>query len=377
MICGKILTPNTMSNFFYFPGKETLPNVPIRTINDLPTELLTRILTYFQDDISSLKQFSLISRPFLSVCQKYLLPPTIQVPPRTINDLPTELLTDILAYFQDDLSSLKTFSLISRPFLSVCRKYLFTTLRLNSFGSSFDSQCDSWMTILNNSIDLSSLQILELGPPILRLPSHAYSNHWNQLMERKVPSIHDQRVQTIIQRALNPHIVILRFEFQSWKDLSVTFQEAFIELVQRETVTSLSLEYAVDFPMAGLSRCRYLRELSLISFNISESVVGPGLFEDEVSGGSKGYLESLTLFASDECVETMINVLSSSQSLLDLTQLRRLSINSTGEDGRLAMKKIPLIARCITILELRVGGKNGMYLFFTIHYPPFFSIKKE
>lgn len=295
------------------------------------------------------------------------------IPPlRTINDLPVELLTRILEYFEDDLNSLKTFSLISRPFLFICRKYLFATLRLNSLGSSFNHQCDTWISLLNHSPDLlSSLRILELGPPIFRLHSRdpiACSRHWVQTMERRVPSIHDQRMQTIMKHALNPQTVIIRFEFQDWKHFSPTFQESIIELIQRETVSSLSLDDVVDFPMVELSRCRHLRELSLISFNACESADSPGLPGDEVTEGSKGYLESLTLFASDQCIKTMINALSSPQSLLDLTELRRLSINSTGSDGRFAMNNIPLVARCITTLELRVGGQNGMYPLM-IHYP--------
>jgi hypothetical protein len=212
---------------------------------------------------------------------------------------------------------------------------------------------------------VASLQILELGPAVFRFHTHdkVYSDHWIQIIDQKVPSIHDSRVQTIIRHALNPQILILRFEFQTWKHFSQTFQDAVTELIQRKTVSSLSLEDVIDFPMVALSRSRYLRELSLISFNICESAEGPGVSdsEDEVLERSKGYLESLTLFASDQCIESLINVLSSSRSLLDLTRLQRLSINSTGSDGRLAMKKIPLIARCITTLELRVGGQNGMY----------------
>ena len=305
--------------------------------------------------------------------------PLAILPIRTINDLPAELLTQILEYFHDDINSLKNFSLISRPFLPLCRKRLFPTLRLNSLGASFSHQCDTWMSFLNNSTDLlSSCRIVELGPPIFRLRSRdpqACSDHWNHVLEQRVPSIHDPRVQTIIRHALNPQTLLLRFEFQAWKNSSRTFQETIIKLIQRETVSSLSLEDALDFPMVALRGCRHLRELSLISFNICESVEGRELSQDEdsgVSGVSKGYLESLTLFASDQCIEHMINVLSSPQSLLHLTKLQRLSINSTGLDGRLALKKIPLIARCITTLELRVGGQNGMCSL-TIHYPlPFF-----
>ena len=299
---------------------------------------------------------------------------------RTINDLPTEVLTHILEYFQDDINSLEKFSLISRPFLIICRKFLFSTLRLNSLGSSFNYQCDKWMSILNYSTDfIASLQILELGPPIFRLHScdrKASSDHWIEIVNQRVPSIHDSRVQTIIRHALNPRTLILRFEFQAWKNFSLTFQEAVTELIQRGTVSSLSLEDVVDFPMVALSGCRYLRDLSLISSNICESIEDPELPQDAVLGGTKGSLESLTLFASDQCVENLISVLSSPQSLLDLTNLQRLSVNATGSDGRYAMRKIPLIARHITTLELRVGDQNGMYLL-TIHYPLSFSLLEK
>ena len=297
-------------------------------------------------------------------------PPAL-FPTRTINDLPTEILARILEHFQDDLGSLKTFALISRPFLFICRKHIFSTLRLTSLGSSFNYQCDRWMSLLNHSTDfVASLRILELGPAVFRYHTRdkVYSDHWIQIVDQRVPSIHDSRVQTIIQHALNPQTLILRFEFQAWKNFSPTFQDTVIELIQRGTVSSLSLEDVVDFPMVALSGCRYLRELSLISFHIFEPVEGPGSSDDEALEESKGYLETLTLFASDQCVENLISVLSFPRSLLDLTKLRRLSINLTGSDGRLAIKKIPLVARGITTLELRMGGQNGMYLL-TIYYP--------
>ena len=301
----------------------------------------------------------------------YLDPPDQETPlpihsARTINDLPTEILARILEYFQDDFSSLKTFSLISRPFLSVCRRHLFSTLRLNSLGSSFNYQCDRWMTLLNNSPDfVASLRILELGPAVFRYHTRdkVYSDHWIQIVDQRVPSIHDSRVQSIIRHALNPQILILRFEFQSWKNFSPTFQDTVTEVIQRGTVSSLSLEDVVDFPIVALSGCRYLRELSLISFHIFEPLEGPGSSEDEALEESKGYLESLTLFASDQYVKNLINVLSFPRSLLDLTKLRRLSINLTGSDGRLAIKNVPLVARGITTLELRIDCQSCKYHF--------------
>ena len=189
-------------------------------------------------------------------------------------------------------------------------------------------------------------------------------------MDQRVPSIHDS-VQSIIRHALNPQILILRFEFQSWKKFSPTFQDTVTELIQRGTVSSLSLE-EVDFPIVALSGCRYLRELSLISFHIFEPLEGLGSSEDEALEESKGYLESLTLFASDQYVKNLINVLSFPRSLLDLTKLRRLSINLTGSDGRLAIKNIPLVARGITTLKLRIDCQSCKY-----HFKHFIVLSKK
>ena len=351
------------------PGQEQETPLPIlpspaRTINDLPTDGSIYL------DLP-LQETPLAIRP---ACTINDLPTGKSI---YLDLLPTEILDRILEYFQDDLSSLKTFSLISRPFLSICRKRLFSTLclnsstlRLNSLGSSFDYQCDRWMFFVKYSTEfMASLRILELGPAVLRYHTRdkVYSDHWIQIVDQGVPSIHDQRVQTIIQHALNPQTLILRFEFQAWKNFLPTFQNTVIELIQRGTVSSLSLEDVVDFPIVALSGCRYLRELSLVSFHISDPDEGPGSSGDEVLEETKGYLESLTLFASDQYVKKLINVLSLPCSLLDLTKLRRLSINLTGSDGRLAIENIPLVARGITNLELR-SGENGMYPL-TIYYP--------
>ena len=65
----------------------------------------------------------------------------------------------------------------------------------------------------------------------------------------------------------------------------------------------------------------------------------------------------------------MINVLSFPRSLLDLTKLRRLSINLTGPDGRLAIKNIPLVARGITTLELPIDCQSGKYHYLNIYCP--------
>ena len=227
------------------------------------------------------------------------------------------------------------------------------------------------MSLLNHSPDfVESLRILELGPAVFRYQTRdkVYSDHWIQIVDQRVPSIHDSRVQTIIRHALYPQTLILRFEFQSWKNFLPIFQDTFTELIQRGTVSSLSLEDVVDFPMEALTGCRYLRELSLISLHILEPVEGSESSEDEALEESKGYLESLMLYASDQYVKNLINVLSFPRSLLDLTKLRRLSINLTGSDGRLAIKNIPLVARGITTLELRISGQNGKYLL-TIYYP--------
>ncbi|KAF8150157.1 hypothetical protein B0H34DRAFT_732807 [Crassisporium funariophilum] len=289
----------------------------------------------------------------------------------TINDLPLELITQIIGHYRTDRDSLKAFSLVSRAFLSICRMYLFDRLRINSIDPSFSFRCALWSDLSTRSPEiLSHLRVLELGPPIFRLRARdplLSSDHWSAVMERGVPSIHDTRIQSIMDGAVNAHSVTLRFEFQNWHSFSPAFQRVVINLIQRESVSSLSLEDVVDFPMHALSNCRYLKHLSLIQVNDSGHLdLGQYPISYHVPGdfpvaSSKGWLESLTLFASDGCVDSFVRNLSDPGSILDLTRLKRLSVNATGTDGRVALSKVPLIAQSITTLELRVSDGKGKY----------------
>ncbi|KDR68561.1 hypothetical protein GALMADRAFT_146218 [Galerina marginata CBS 339.88] len=280
----------------------------------------------------------------------------------SLDQLPLELVTLIVDTFRDDREFLKTISLVSRPFLNACRTHLFTTLRIHSLNPSFNYKCSAWSKFLRTSSALLPyLRVLELGPPIFRLRARnpaLCSKHWTATLRRGLPSIHDDRIEFIMAGATNVHTVTLRFEFQSWRNFSLSFQRTVINLVRRESVSSISIEDAVDFPLHALGICRRLRDLSLISVNRREQLnieEGP---IDRQGHARRGHLQSLTLFASDECVEHLVRILTSPRSTLDLSRLQMLSVNTTGTDGRNALKRIPASARSITTLELRLSDQK-------------------
>ncbi|CAA7269448.1 unnamed protein product [Cyclocybe aegerita] len=293
--------------------------------------------------------------------------------PMSLNDLPLELVNIIVDHFSDDVKALKTLALISRPFLSTCRTHLFTSLRLNTLHPSFSYKCVSWTKILQRSSEiLPYIRVLELGPPVFRLRARdpkLSSEHWNGVHNSGLPSIHDDRVQAIMKGAVNAQNVTLRFEFQTWNRFSATFQQCVLDLVRRDSISTLSLEDAVALPLHKLRTCRRLRNLSLISISNPQEFHSDDDMEPDHN--TRGHLESLTLYVSDECVEPLFG---SPASPLDVSNLQRLAVNTTGSDGRKALEIIPSIAQSITILELRVDDGKGYDLCSLDNFPALSSL---
>ncbi|KAF8910479.1 hypothetical protein CPB84DRAFT_1763787 [Gymnopilus junonius] len=265
--------------------------------------------------------------------------------------LPLELISIIVDEFKEDKQSLKTISLVSPPFLNACRTHLFTVLRINTLNPSFDYKCGAWDSFLRRSSALLPyIRVLELGPPVFRLGSrdHALcSSHWTSVLNRGLPSIHDERIQFIMAGVTNVQTVTLRFEFQSWRSFSPDFQGAVLDLIKRESVSSLSIEDVVDFPFQSFGDCRRLRDLSLIS------VVAPQQQSNEIQHKRgpidyRGHLDSLTAIASDQCIASLVDVLSRPSSSLDLSC----------SDGRNALSKVPVYTASITTLELRLNSEK-------------------
>lgn len=283
--------------------------------------------------------------------------------------LPIEIIILIVDEFQDNLDALKTVSLVSRSFLSASRLHLFRILRMNDIHSSFDYKRHFWSKLVQHSPNiLSNIRKLELGPPIFRLHARdplnkTVSLHWATVMANSIPSIHNDNIQFLMENTSCVEELTLRFEFQSWKRFSPSFQETVEKMLARGTLISLNIEDILDFPPHILRRCSRLRHLSLIAVNVAaEPDIKDGTESIAVVGQERlTYLESLTLILSDEGLNTLIQSLSSPTSCLDITRLQRLSLNIIGTDGRNALRMIPRSASSITRLELRVCDNKGMY----------------
>jgi len=277
--------------------------------------------------------------------------------------LPLELLSLVVDFLRDDKESLKSMSLASRTFLSLCRAQLFHTIRLNSLKPSFDAKCASWAALLDKSTEvLSFLRTLELGPSISCLHDRdwvLYDRHWDHVQSKGVPSIHTGLVQLLLLSAVNAQSITLRFEYQLWKSFSNFFKQALTNFLCCKSITVLSLEDLVGFPLDILGSCRHLEDLSLVSITTPEPFDARIALPVNPDPKFKSYLTSLTLFNSEDCVEPLIQALSHPRSNLCLSLLQRLSVNLTGSDGVVAMRKLPPIMQSISTLELRTDGVHG------------------
>lgn len=285
----------------------------------------------------------------------------------SFQDLPLELIHLVVDHFYDDTRSLKPISLVSRLCLAACRTHLFKILRMNTLNPSFNYKCTFWKAFLGrSSAVLPYIKELELGPPVFQLRArdlNMCAKHWADVMGSGLPSIHNECVELILLGAIHVQKVTLRFEYQSWLNFSPSFQRAIVDLIGRTSLSSLSIEDIVAFPIGILSSCRRLCDLSLISVESSPSECDPIQWPNSVNlkkNIRKGHLQSLTLFASDGCITSLERVLSAPDSGLAVSNLQRLAVNMTGSDGQLALMELSHSATSITTLELRLSDHNGM-----------------
>ncbi|KAF8175843.1 hypothetical protein BJ912DRAFT_1147003 [Pholiota molesta] len=271
----------------------------------------------------------------------------------SINTFPQELISLIMDYLSDDRESLKAASLVSPVFLPTCQSHLFKHLCMTSFNPVFDYQYSAWADILRCSPDLLHyVKILEIGPPLLR--SRAL---WTTYFLDEIPSedtlhplINDPRLESILAGIIHPVSVTLRFQLFQWRNILPSLQKEINRLIYHELLTSLSLEDVNDFPLDFLQDCRNLLHLSLIAV----CPLHPEIVVEHSPCNNKGFLDTLTLMTSDQCIEALISTLSASRSRLCLSRLRTLSINISLGNGADILRIISRAAPKVASISLRV-----------------------
>lgn len=289
-------------------------------------------------------------------------------------DIPLEILFIILRNFRGDPRTLKTLALVSRPFLLIARGFLFARIKLATLNPHFSRHASRLARLFSHEPALCySIRELELGPAVLRMSSDPVSafhtSHWAAVHGQRLPSIHDYRVQFIMENAVNVRSLTLRFEYQDWHNLSPAFQDSVTRLVTRDSIVTLRIEDVINFPLHIISKSRSIRHLSLGFVAQHPAPLTRAAWDQNnwttQSHGSThrvtslkntgthypSKLASLTLFESDDCVPALLQH-------LDLTKLRRLSVNATGFDGRAALKEITEVAQHLDTLEVRLSNQR-------------------
>ena len=165
---------------------------------------------------------------------------------------------DILAYIADTLgasgrhqATLKALSLTCKFLLPICRRHLFSSLRLLN-SQEPTTKRKSLASFLNGSPEI--VFCLKKLKCALDTRSPTTSQHIIDIF--KVLRTHRTLLQSIT-------ILSLQKDGFDWNLLEESMQSALIFLIQLPTVTRIHLDFLLNFPLVALSLCSDLNNFSV------------------------------------------------------------------------------------------------------------------
>lgn len=225
--------------------------------------------------------------------------------------IPLEVIYNILDRLSLDVLSLHNCSLVSPPFLSYCRKYLFADISLADPAS-----CRRLHSVVAGNLSLASyIRKLE----VISRPHDEYrSRRWVTVEHTLAP---------LLQMLHNLHSFALRDEyFLSWNNLPSEFRLSISNL----SSSTLTLSYVENIHMEQLlGRNVILKGLILDNCkpqftNSLRPLSRPSPFEVAMQ---PGYLESLKIHNSPQCWERLYTILTHEDARLFLTRLKYLELS--------------------------------------------------
>ncbi|KAF5374437.1 hypothetical protein D9615_009042 [Tricholomella constricta] len=228
--------------------------------------------------------------------------------------IPEDIISTILDELSSDIVSLEQCSLVSRSFLPLSQKHLFSSICLDH-----STRIRGFYRLITNNAAFASyirrVEIINFDDPGGR--------DWVMFEHTLVP---------LLQTLHNLHAFTLRNRFGPplpWNTLPANLRSAILDL----SVPSITLEYVVDVPMGHFARLVRLKSLKLVEV---ESDLGHPL--DWVPLGASlpspqpvGYLESLKIVNSPMCGRHLVTTLTDPRSSLKLSRLKDLEV--WGDNG--------------------------------------------
>lgn len=252
-----------------------------------------------------------------------------------VDIFPQELLDAIICRLAGDRKSLSSCSLVSRAFSASSRPYIFNRVELSM---SDYRPAERLLSILDQSPQALVRCIRVLVLKITAIPSdHRDLHHFVQLIKR-LPSL--RRLIWISQDGKN----------LPWKPLSL-ITTPIVSLLQSPSISHIELDGIDDFPLTLLASLVGLQGLKLSSIRPYYS---PGSIADSDGLDSpparRIVLYSLWLYLAPGPLSTVVGFLLDSRYPLDISQLRKLTIDADGRAG--AHDDVwRLVDTCATSLE--------------------------
>jgi hypothetical protein len=222
-----------------------------------------------------------------------------------VPNIPQDVIDLIIDELPNDRDALKQCSLVAPTFLAESQKHLFAVVRLDQ-----DTQCYKLLAVLRNNPRLATY--------ILHLTiSDQYS-----FVRRE-----GENLALVLE--LLTSLQSLSLHYVSWHHLYAGPRSAVLELLRLPSLTSLSCCGLYDFPLDYLGGLNQLKRLSLWFMDSSWVRDLSERNLNSLSCSQKGQLETLSL-GTHSCLSgrLVLGILTEPKSLLGITNLRKLSIET-------------------------------------------------
>lgn len=237
--------------------------------------------------------------------------------------IPQDIIDSIIYLLHDDTHTLKTCAVVSRSFLPPCRQQIFFVVHLDHPFLA-QKHCQRMFRLLNKNPDI--------GFYIKVLRVYVYdstSSHDGAL----IPWIAGEKTFLAVIRLL-PQLRSLMLTScwpMDWLVFPGTLRAGMLDLFRSPNLTDLKLDRIGNLPMHYFSTFSQLKRLSLLRIYFDNGQC-PGTHSalPIAVPKKKGGLKSLEMWRSNECGRSLVETLSHPQSLLDISELRELSIR--GQD---------------------------------------------
>ena len=286
--------------------------------------------------------------------------------------LPQELVDTVVSWLSDDVESLRASSLVSRRFVALTQKHLFSTIKLRA-----EPQCRFYLPSQAQEAPTqsSASRLIAKFTELLESSPHLASYVHSLVISDELSETEDilRPVSTWLSVETSECLVAIlprlrklqTFHMQgvwqystAWSHFHPYLRDAMMNMFRLKSLSSLSVHWIHNFPLAVLRSCSQLKHLNLRLSSVSDDLGGKSESQElletaqenntDDAGQPRPQLESLTLSCSLFVLEWFIRHAS---SIFDLTHTRNLAFPGPSKSDVLCKYIWIIIQMCSGSLE--------------------------